>query len=230
METALTLLACLLPLVLFLGIVGVVPGSDGTTPPTGRQAKTGDAVVSQGHGKYYEMASRGLVFAACDQGVGVALQTTISGTVTLSLHNPVSSTKRLEILFVNLVYFSGTMPSGAIYHGTLGIGSGLPTGGTALTATATDIGNVSGVAPVGVCLAGSTVLAAKPLYPWLGTFAQLATSSIGFEFIREDVEGLIILEPGCQYQLLSVCGAAGTTPKVSPGIVWMEVPIVGTQG
>lgn len=207
--------------------VGPVVGADGTTPATGRQGKTGEATVSQSHGKYYEPASRGVLFAACDQGVGVTVQVTLTTTATMSLHNPVGSGKRLAIKKVSVAYFSGTMPAGAFYHGFLAPGNTLPSGGTALTANSTDIGStLSAAAGSGVAIAGSTVTAGKPLYAFASSLPVLATTAVFGGTIEEDVDGAIVLEPGAQYQLLGVFGATGTSPKVSPSIVWEEIPIV----
>lgn len=212
------------------GIVGPVFGGDGSTPATGRQAKTGEANVCMTHGKYYEPASRGVIFAACDQGVGVAVQATITTTGILSLQNPALSAKRLAIKKVSISYFSGTLGAGSFYHGFNAVGIVQPSAGTALTSNCTDITNMSSVVAVGVARTAATVVAATVLYPFASALPVLASTAVAFPPIIEDVDGLIVLEPGTAWQLVAVMGAAGTTPKISCGIVWEEVPYVSSQG
>lgn len=209
------------------GVIGLsAAAADGNTPTTGRQCKTGESAVQQTHGKYYEAASRGYVYAACDQGAGVVVQVTITTTATLTLHNPVNSGKRLSILKLIVTYFSGTLGAGSFYHGFLGIGKTLPSSGTSLTSNCTDIGIPLGVTAVGVAIAGATVVAGTPLYPFIGTGPVLATTAVMHPPLIEDIDGAIVLEPGAQYQLLGVFGGTGSTPKVSPGIVWEEIGII----
>lgn len=212
------------------GAVGPQPGGDGTTPPTGRQAKTGDAVVTQGHGKYYEAAGRGVLFAACDQGVGIVVQVTITTAATLCLYNPANSQKRIAISKVALAYFSGTLGAGAWYHGFNPVGTAAPSGGTLLVSNCTDIGNDSVLVAVGVCRSGATVVAGTVLYP-VGSSLPILASTAGDPFsIEEDVDGAIVLEPGGIWQLLGVFGGTGSSPKISAGIVWEEIPYVSSQG
>jgi hypothetical protein len=212
------------------GVVGPVPGGDGSTPPTGRQAKTGESVVAQAHGKYYEASSRGVLFCACDQGAGIVVQVTITTTATLTLHNPVNSQKRLSIKKVALAYFNGTLGAGAWYHGYNPVGTVLPASGTNLPPVCLDIGNDSVAAAVGVCRSGPTVVAGTVLYP-LGSSLPILASTANNPFqIIEDVDGAITLEPGAVWQLLGVFGGTGSSPKVSAGIVWEEIPYVSSQG
>lgn len=212
------------------GAVGPVLGADGTTPTTGRQGKTGEATVAQAHGKYYEAASRGVLFCACDQGIGVTQQVTITTTATLSLHNPAGSQKRLAIKKVSIAYFNGTLGGGAWYHGFNPPGTTLPSSGTGLTANCLDIGNQSGVVAVGVAISGSTVVAGTCLYPFTSSAKILATTAVPQPMWQEDVDGAIVLEPRAIYQLLGVFGDVGSSPKVAVGIVWEEVPIVAANG
>lgn len=213
-----------------IGAVGEQPTPPGNTPPTGRQDKLGGAVISQGAGKYYENAQNGRIFAAADQGVGVTVQVTITTTATLSLHNPVASQKRLEILKVGIAYFSGTLGAGAFYHGFNPVGTVLPSSGSLLVANCTDIGNASTAVAVGVPRSGSTVVAGTVLYPFASSLPILASTAVAPFAVIEDVDGLIVLEPGAVYQLLGVFGGTGSSPKVSVGIIWRECPYVATQG
>lgn len=214
--------------------VGPQLGADGTTPATGRQGKTGEATVGQAHGKYYEPASRGVLAFACDQGAGVATVTSISTTAILSLYNPINSNRRLSLKRVYLSYFSGTLGAGPIYHCVTPQVSGTaqtqPSGGTALTSYWCDINNLSlSAAPVGLARTGSTVVAPIVFAPFCSVFAELASTANGQQQAVEDLDGCIVLEPGGSYQIQSIC-AAGSTPKVTCGVVWEEIPFVASQG
>src|SRR5262245_36254813 len=96
--------------------VGPVYGADGTIPATGRQGKSGEAIVGQANGKYYEPASRGLLAFAQDSAGVAATATGISTVALLSLYNPIASGRRLQIVKVACGYFSGTLVAGPIYH------------------------------------------------------------------------------------------------------------------
>lgn len=203
--------------------------ADGVTPTSGRYGKTNEAVVSQAHGKYYEAASRGKVFAACDI-VGVAIQTSVTTTGNLTLHNLPGSQKRLAILKVSAAYFSGTITAGALYHGFNAVGIVQPSSGTDLTARCTDIGCQSNASPVGVAKTGATVVAGVGLWPFASALPILATTANNPFTIVEDLDGVIVLEPGASYQVLAVMGGSGSTPKFSFGIIWEEIPIVADNG
>lgn len=214
------------------GIVGEVLGGDLSTPVSGRQGKTGEAIVGTAHGKYYETASRGRMFAAADNGAGVTVQVTITTTATLTLHNPANSGKRLTLKKLSVAYFTGTLGAGAWYHAALPPGNTLPSGGTAPTVQCTDVGNQSGAAAVGVLRTGATVVSASGfiLYPFASSMPILASSANNPFRLVEDIDGAIVLEPGAQYQLVGVFGGTGSSPKVAVGLLWEEVPIVATQG
>lgn len=214
------------------GIVGVVLGGDNTTPPSGRQAKTGEAVITAAHGKYYEAASRGTLFAAADNGAGVTVQVSVTTTATLTLHNPAGSGKRLALKKLTVAYFSGTMPAGAFYHAALPPGNTLPSSGTTPTVQNCDVGNQSASAAVGVLKTGATVVSASGfiLYPFASSLPILASTANNPFTIIEDIDGAIVLEPGAQYQLVGVFGGAGSSPKVAVGLLWEEVPISGSNG
>lgn len=214
--------------------VGPQYGQDGTVPQTGRQAKTGDAVVSQAHGKYYEDASRGIVYGASDNATGVATPTTLSTTAIASLYNPPNSKVRLVLQKLRLSYFSGTLAAGSYYHCTMPIGTAAPSSGTAPTPFTTDAGNLSAGAPQGVFRYAPTVVAPTStgliLPVGFATGQSLASSAITPPGMIDDVDGEIIVEPGAQWQLQSVLGANGSSPKISVGLTWKEVAFAGALG
>lgn len=206
-------------------IVGEVLGGTGTTPPTGRQGVLGDTIVSQGSGKYSEYALRGRLAFACDQAGGVSTNAALSTTAILSLYNPVNSGVLLIPLLVGVAYFSGTLGAGPLYHCATPQVSGTaqtqPSGGTALTSYWSGI-NIPGktASPAGLVRTGPTVVAPIAAF----AFASISTGA-GFNAIKDDLDSWIYLWPGASYQLQDKC-AAGTSPKVTPSIVWAEVPIL----
>jgi hypothetical protein len=204
--------------------VGAITGGDGTTQQT-RAGKTGETIVSQAHGKYYEATHRGNVYAAGTAAGGVALGTAVGTTGAFILENPKGSGKRLAIKKVSMAYQSGTLGAGLVWH----CANNNPTaaavsGGTAITPTNCDVG--AAMNSVAKPNTGGT-LAATPnqLYPFCSLDAELASSVVGTRLNQEDVDGAIVIEPGCQYSLQAEA-AAGSSPKVSFGVVWEEIPIV----
>lgn len=210
--------------------VGEQKGADGTTPTTGRQGKTGEAIVAGVRGKLYESSSRGRIWNACDQGSGVAPGTALGTTALLSLYNPLNSQFMLVVSRVALGYISGTLGAGTIYHCQNPLKAGtaapaVPTGGTGLTAYPSAIGMQTQPIAVGQVRVGSTVTTPIALRPFCSLQASLASTAVAPWQILEDTEGEFIIMPGYCYQLQAVA-AGGSTPLVSPGISWEEVPIV----
>ena len=215
--------------------VGPQLGADGTTPPTGRQGKTGEATVGQAHGKYFEAASRGVLFGAADQGSGVAPGTALGTTGLLALYNPVGSGKLLSVKKVSLGYVSGTLGAGTVFHcGNLPSNSGAigavaqPSGGTSLTIYPRYFGVQQPTAAsksVAEVRTGATVTTPVILRPFCSLQASLASTAVAPWMAVEDVDGEFVIAPGFCYQLQTVA-AAGSTPLVAPGITWEEVPIL----
>lgn len=205
--------------------VGPTSGGDGTLITTPRAGKTAEATVGQAHGKYYEAASRCVLFAACEQGTGIAPGTALGTTALFALYNPAASGKRLAIKKVSVGYISGTLGAGTLYHcidkTTTQVA---PSSGTALTAVCTDIG--TGGTPQGVPRVNATVAATIVAYrPFCSLSALLASTAVGLYALTEDVDGSIIIEPGCSYQLQGIT-AAGTSPKLTVGVEWEEIPVI----
>lgn len=213
------------------GAVGPVLGADGTTPTTGRQGKTGEATVGQAHGKYYEASSRGVLFAAqLLAGTGQAPSGTISTTATFVLYNPVGSGKRLSIVRRGVCYVSGTLGTGVLYDCVCNtVPQTVPSGGTAIVPVCLDVGNVSGVAAVGLPRVTATVTAPSLVGVICYLPPELASSVTALQANNEDIDGAIVIEPGCSYQMQSI-SAAGTSPLINPFVWWEEVPLVTGQG
>lgn len=204
-------------------IVGPQSKADGSYQSI-RSDKNANTVVVLARGKYYEGASRGVMFAACEQGTGVAPGTALGTTAAFVLYNPAGSGKRLAIQKVNLGYISGTLGAGTVYHCVnTSTTQTAPSSGTALTAVCCDIGNAA--TPVGLARVGATVVQPVAFRPYVSLNAELATTATNPVDLWEDIDGEIVLEPGTSYQIQSVA-AAGSSPKVTIGCTWEEIPII----
>lgn len=216
-------------------------------PATGIAAATGTAgsgvviresrelaqVISQGAGKYFEGASRGIVFSGT-QTTGRAPGTTVSTSPPILLYNPLGSAKRYEILKVACANgISGTLGSGAMYHcgftiaGPLGSQNGtVPVvgSGAAITAILLDIGG-QGSSAASLFALGTLAAAPVALYPAFQIGQSVGgTTTNPIQGVTEDVDGAIVLEPGSGWALFGVA-AAGSTPLVMCGVVWREAPL-----
>lgn len=206
--------------------VGPINSADGGAPASlPRYGKTGETVIGQSHGKYFEASHRGVLFSACEQGTGIAPGTALGTTAFFSLYNPVGSGKRLAVKKVRVGYISGTLGAGTLYHCVDKTTTQVaPSAGTGLTPVCSDVGN--GSAPVGLARVNSTVAATLVAYsPFASLDASLATTVSTKGQLYEDVDGEIVVEPGCSYQLQAVA-AAGTSPKLTVGVTWEEVSII----
>ncbi len=197
----------------------------GTPGLTGaREGKTLEQVVTQAHGKYYEAASRGVLFNACEQGTGIAPGTALGTTAFFCLYNPVASGRRIAVKKVSVGYISGTLGAGTLYHCVNKTTTQTaPTGGTALTVQCCDVG-ANPVGAVGQPSVNETVVQPTAFRPLCSLTAELASSANGLHAITDDVDGEIVLEPGTSYQIQGVA-AAGTSPKLTVGCTWEEVPL-----
>ncbi len=212
--------------------VGPTLGADATPGPAApygpvgaRFGKTGEQIVGQAHGKYFEAVHRGNCYCASAGATGQAPGTALGATAMFTLWNPSGSGKRLKVMRASLGYISGTLGAGSIFYcASSSPTTTLPTSGTAVTPINCDIGTASSsVAKVGY---GQTLPATPTaLRPFASLDAALASSVTGFRNVTEDVDGEFVIEPGCGLSLEGVC-AAGSTPVMSPGFSWEEVPIV----
>jgi hypothetical protein len=53
--------------------------------------------------------------------------------------------------------------------------------------------------------------------------AALASTALSFNQSKEDMKDEIVLEQGSSYHLQGVT-AAGSSPLISPGVTWEEIP------
>ena len=214
-------------------IVGPTYGGTSTAgPATGRQDISGGSVVSMGQAALFEIASRGILFGACEQ-TGIALATTISTTAHLSLYNPRGSAKLLVMSKVSMGYISGTLAPGTVFHcanvftdAAAVTAIAAPTNGTLLNIYNRRIGvqlqnELSD--PVAVCRTNSTVTAPVAIRPFFSMHTIAAATAAVCYAMTEDMKGSIVIEPGYCYQIQTV-SVGGTSPIMAPAVEWYELP------
>ena len=132
-----------------------VAAGDGTDINS-RAGRTGDQIVSELHGRYFEQMRSGRLFSAANQAsqaLSVGLATTYTG---LCLYNPVGSNK---VLVPNIIKFA---PLSYATFAVLGLLGGFAaTGGvtaqtTPLTVQSNQIGNTGKA--VGIALSAATIV------------------------------------------------------------------------
>lgn len=170
-----------------------------------------------------ELAIRGLVFAGCTATSGVAPGTAIGTTAPFTLANPAGSGKLLVVLRLSCAYISGTLGTGTTYLCANTNPAAAAVAGTAIPVTKTRLSSAS-AGNVGLAFTTATIVSPTIMRPVISLTPILATSVVApYLLYDEDVQGSIVIEPGCSLSFESVAGA-GTSPLVTFGAVWAEVP------
>lgn len=192
-----------------------VQGNNDNAPFNARGGRTGEQLVSELHGRYYEQTYRGGMFGI----TGAATTTTAAGAATftgLIVGNPAGSGFNLAItkVFVNQV--------AALTAGTT---IGVMYGANTTTVSLTTIFNRKAGGAASVCRAnaGQTLDAAFTAFiPFAGSGSGAITVPGIIPVAQVDFEGSLIIPPG--YAIASYTSVASTTALVF-GFNWEEVPI-----
>lgn len=202
---------------LFSGQVGPGAFSDGTAQPA-RLGKTGEIIVQELHGRYYETAKRfGLFYSYSPVATVTSANSTATGHI---IWNPANSGVNMVLQKVSLII---SVTSATMTGLTLGLNAqaAAPTGLTAIgTSGATFLGGASSQAKA----YSAATLASTPLI-----FAGLmhntaAINTTGVDQMVIDLEGSFIVAPG-NVVSLSALGAASAASAVTSTILWEEVPV-----
>ena len=178
---------------LLQGNVGKQSIGDGAQNIIARLSRAAALVVDECNGRYYELASRGALFSACNQAARALsiLSTTATGLI---LNNPIGSNVQVSLLDVCLSL--ATAPAGAASIGlaaNAAMQAVIPTGLTAETVINNQLGNLAvGVAQV---WRAATLATAPTMIRAMGG-GPVAASSISPAFIRDEIAGQIVLLPG----------------------------------
>jgi len=178
---------------LLQGNVGKQSLGDGSPNVFARLSRAAALVVDECNGRYYEQASRGLIFSACNQASRVlsALSTTATGFI---LNNPIGS--NIQIALMDVCLSLATAPSGAATIG-LAANAAMQAVIPSTLTTETVINNQLGNAATGVAQVwrAATLNTAPTMIRAMGG-GPVAASSISPAFIRDEIAGQIVLLPG----------------------------------
>lgn len=195
------------------------PGTYGDgSAATLRLGKSGELIVQELHGRYYEQTYRGNVFVASNAAStsSAGLAATYTGGVCLS--NPAGSTKNLVVLKVSaaLVVISAAVTTAGVIIGYAS--GGITAHTTPLTPSSTLLGSqASAVGKVDQ----ATTLVGTPAWFNVGLGATPAT--IGAYAGTVDFEGKLIITPGGY--VATGTSIASPAAGVLATISWEEVPV-----
>lgn len=199
-------------------IVGPARRADGLTDGPVRVDGESNAVVTDGHGRYTEVVRRGRTFLAANTAGG-ALSLNSTTTTGLIVTNPLNSGYNLVLLEVcvapttapagisTLCLSAQTFSATAVAQTTPLAGNprnaslGNTTGSVALVATAATLANIQIVRAIG----GGPV----------------ATGSVNSAFIKDEVAGALIFQPGTAFAVQCLTTAISAVCSYT----WEEVAI-----
>lgn len=210
--------------VIVSGLVGPAVLQDGAPSAPIRQGKTGEVVVTELHGKYFEQAYRGNVFTVAQAAAGVVM-TTVGATAAFALANPFGSGKNLSLIRIEAVIkvLPGTPVIGyyGIYVNTAPQAAAV--NGTALAAINALVG--SGFQSVAKPFTTATLPATPTLFR---PFEQKTTTAEAPlsppPVFAIDFDGTLLVAPGCT---VSVNQDAADTSNATMVVfaTWEENPV-----
>lgn len=204
------------------GTTGPQSSGDGLSPIQGfRQARTGEAIVSELQARYYEQAYRKNRYTARAALVATSLTgTALVGLVLWNSSPQAGVNLVLSKLGGNVVATSLSQTGVALAVGTAQPAA--PTGQTAVSATTNNF--LGGALGYGKPMnAGTVVVAPTVLIDLLHNTAAVASSGEdpGYSI---DLEGSIIVPPQSFVAIVAL-GAAGAAASNNHWIMWDEVPV-----
>ena len=195
----------------------------GADAPISLDLRRNQRIVQAG-AKYADLGQQpGMVFTGGTAVTGVAPGTALGTTTAFSLANPAGSKVNLVVLRATMGYVSGTLGAGVVHYVANTNVVGAAVTGTAITVTAMPIGSQAKGA--GLAFTTATVPATPTvLRPFVSLGASLATTAVQPWQIIEDVDGEFVIGPGGVLSLHATA-AAGTSPLVTYGMTWAEIPL-----
>ncbi len=178
----------------------------------------------QASGGLQDAVLRGRVYAACTLEAGVAPNGTPGTTSDFTLYNPFSSGMMLSVWRVSMGYISGTIAVGptALYANT-------NPAGTVTTASAALAANncllSGGYTAKAKAFTTATLPATPTLLASLFNLTPIAAATALCPYrLVHDLDGLVVIMPGCALSIESTCGA-GSSPLVVYAMTWEEIPL-----
>lgn len=193
-----------------------IRGGD-STDVLARGGVTGDLIVSELNGRYFEQVYRGNTFTACNTAAQ-ALSLNSTTATGLILTNPVGSGKLLVLLEVCVAL--ATAPAGIstlILTGNVNPLAAAVTHTAALTIQNALLGG--GVASVAKADSQATMPTLTVLRAVGG--GPVATGSINSAFIKDEIAGAIVLSPNTSISLQCLTTAISAVTSMT----WAEVPV-----
>jgi hypothetical protein len=210
------------------GRIGPITSSDGSQTDPFRQGKSGETIVSELHGKFYEQNYRGnLYWATMATGV-IFPAPAATANNPITLYNPFNSGKNLSLLSFDMVF---TVIPGTPLTGLYGLyvnsnPAAAAVTGTVLTPQSGLVGS-QGV-PVGKPLTTSTVPAVPTL---IKVFGQKVTGQVAAaepnapnQVFHCDFDGDLILTPGTSITPQQTVADTSNATVICT-FVWEEVPV-----
>lgn len=200
-----------------VGQGGITNIADGATPALVALDRLAGQMVSDSVARYSNLTKRGLVFCAALQAA-VALSTLNATATGFILTNPSGSGKDLHLL--DVVIHAATAPAGA---GPIGLAANVNTVAAAVVHTTplTVRSSFLGGSTTAVGLADSAAtLPAAPVYVRHLGGGPVATGSISPPYVKDEVAGAIILQPGTAVSLSYLT----TAISVLASMTWAELP------
>lgn len=220
-------------------LVGASTNADGTTP-TARGGRTGEAILSELHGRFYEQNSRGGVFSGGMALTSINASSFTTGTLSASC-TPVAGVWNPSTAIVNLVILQATLGVTMTALQATGCGpfvwassvgnTAISTGNTplnrkTLVAAGSSAKDMTGVALTGLtnaltvkfgsALGGGSATSTAFLATQAGPQTQQASAS-------ENIDGSIIVPPGGVLALLAT--ATPVAHSAVSSLIWEEVAV-----
>jgi hypothetical protein len=173
---------------------------------------SGDAWVSELHGKFYSANRAGRVWSATALLAGVTIPITTAVTMTFGIFNPAGSGINVELIR----FACGTVAAGVATVGTMvaTISKQLP---SAVTAAANTVNPMSTTTPTATAFTAATFVASVQHIPLISSFATTSQTVQVYDF-----DGILVLPPGWAMAITS-------TPVQSavnmPSLFWAEHPL-----
>jgi hypothetical protein len=207
-----------------LATSAIAPIPAGSTTNPARQALDSSLVFYEGGGKWQEACARGTVFTGFTAAAGVQIPQYTATTQNFVLNNPTGSNKAaiLKSWIGGSVAISWIVEGFAMLVGSnyAGAGAAAPTSTSQLSIVNTETGLLGGSA-MQLFGASTTVVAATWYRPTGPTVTSTTAGNTPFP-IGEDIDGSIILKPGCWIGIAANVATFGTSAL---SFTWAEVPV-----
>lgn len=195
--------------------------------------KSNEVLMSELHGKYYNLALRGIVFHGSTAKAGVAVPASASTSPVFGLWNPAGSGVNLELI-AEYYGFVGTpqVATNLGYDFKTGVGAAIGTAAPISAFTpATPNNALLGAGAASKALfapAGTITLAAAGTYLGTNSMSNTATTAAGTAAGNWQqlsfLDGTIIIPPGTI--LYPTAGNAAISGAIAIRWVWAEFPIL----